>query len=345
MSRDELAPRLLRAVFVLPDAPESGEFMRASLGALAPTDGSFAEQLSGDSTRVAVPWGEDDPMEMVIEHLGPADALEDVQRRARKAAASLLRRWAISWGREFGQEKPPVYADEGQSFTQVTTLPQVDCPSDTSSTLVAYLVRPFGSAKDAERQLGPICIVEASYHGAGNSKTAQVPKRIVVALEEPDGGVVGAAGLAVPQRSTLGPSVSAGLGGASAPTFRAVTAEGCRPASGFGRARQWRVAPAPLRETHGDAHWAEGSAIATKASRIAATAASAWETPGAGGRTSGAGALIFGTSTRISGTGTGSACAGGRISGAGALISGIRCQPRRACSCSRRRHGWAAPAQ
>eukprot|EP00403_Amphidinium_massartii_P029894 CAMPEP_0178391874 /NCGR_PEP_ID=MMETSP0689_2-20121128/11388_1 /TAXON_ID=160604 /ORGANISM="Amphidinium massartii, Strain CS-259" /LENGTH=856 /DNA_ID=CAMNT_0020012431 /DNA_START=35 /DNA_END=2602 /DNA_ORIENTATION=+ len=174
----------LLTVFLLPNLKESDDFMQTVFSA-------FAEDCPrvADTSVVQIRNGDANGREVLLQHLGPVDALEDVQRRARRAAASLLRRWALSWGREFGLEltgprkSPAPLRRQGQKprFSLASGLPKVESQAAAGSTMLVYFVRPFESAKDAERQLGPICIVEASYHGASHT---HVPRRIVVAVEE-----------------------------------------------------------------------------------------------------------------------------------------------------------------
>jgi len=192
-------------VFLLPNLKESDDFMQTIFN-------TFAEDAPKIAETSLLKFG--DGSEVLLQQLGPVDALEDVQRRARRAAASLLRRWALSWGREFGLElaagprktaAPLRRQGPKPRFAPAGGLPKVESEAAARSTLLVYLVRPFESAKDAERQLGPICIVEASYHGASHT---HVPRRIVVALEEsselaalePNAGKLGAFGVKVQER-------------------------------------------------------------------------------------------------------------------------------------------------
>lgn len=122
-----------------------------------------------ERSRLSVQQG-DDAVQLALMQLGPVDALEDVQRRVRRL-----------------QDRRPPPASLRRSalrprFKPVSGLPTVEDPMSASSTMVAYLLKPFGSPKDAERQLGPVGIIETSYRGASHSHT---PVRVVIALEEP----------------------------------------------------------------------------------------------------------------------------------------------------------------
>lgn len=161
-------------VFLLPNATESDEFMQVVSEAF-PEDrptmgGSELARVrvcacdNADAAQVSV----------ALRHLRPIDALEDVQRRTRTKAQP--RRSPVpACGRK---------AALFPKFPTVANLPKVDDDEAASSTVVAYIVRPFQSAKDAERQLGPILLVEASYNGPSNAR-GHIPQRMVVALEEP----------------------------------------------------------------------------------------------------------------------------------------------------------------
>jgi len=133
---------------------------------------AFAEDNpdAADLSRVVVPVG-DEVAQVSLQQLGPVDALEDVQRRARRLDVQ-TRRPQNSLRRSGFRPR----------FLPVNGLPKVEDASSASSTMVAYLLRPFSSPKDAERQLGPIGIIETSYRGASHS---HVPSRMVVALEDP----------------------------------------------------------------------------------------------------------------------------------------------------------------
>lgn len=157
--------RLLNVVFLLPNVTESNEFMQITLNAFSEDTPDAAE-----FSRVAVPVG-DEVAQVALQQLGPVDALEDVQRRARRLDTQ-SRRPANGFRRTGVRPR----------FLPVNTLPKVEDPVSASSTMVAYLLRPFSSPKDAERQLGPVGIIETSYRGASHS---YAPSRVVVALEEP----------------------------------------------------------------------------------------------------------------------------------------------------------------
>merc|ERR1719313_1873100 len=153
---------LLNAVFLLPNVAESAEFMQAVFTTFS-EDNIDAPELS----RVAVRQ-DDDVAQVALQHLGPVDALEDVQRLARRVT-----------GRQPPSSRRSALRPR---FEQVHELPKVEDAVAASSTMVLYFLRPFISTKDAERQLGPIGIIEASYRGSSHSF---VPARMVIALEEP----------------------------------------------------------------------------------------------------------------------------------------------------------------
>jgi len=155
------------AVFLLPNVTESEEFMEFVLAGF-PLERDQDRACAMRPTSVAVP-SRGHHTKVFLQQLGPVDALEDVQRRARRVQtrrpSSGIRRGTLS-----------------HKFSPVTALPKVDDVAASSSTVLSYIVRPFESTKDAERQLGPILIIEASYQSPSH---AFVPHRFVVALEEP----------------------------------------------------------------------------------------------------------------------------------------------------------------
>lgn len=90
-----------------------------------------------------------------------------------------------AWGA--GGERHPRAGTRAQSpkgasarrFGTARGLPKVEDDVAASSTGLLYVVRPFVTPKDEQRQLGPIMVVENAYVGG-----AHAPHRLVVALED-----------------------------------------------------------------------------------------------------------------------------------------------------------------
>eukprot|EP00929_Paragymnodinium_shiwhaense_P063440 TRINITY_DN31686_c0_g2_i1.p1 TRINITY_DN31686_c0_g2~~TRINITY_DN31686_c0_g2_i1.p1 ORF type:complete len:1189 (+),score=217.43 TRINITY_DN31686_c0_g2_i1:62-3628(+) len=163
----EQVDRKFDSVFLLPNVMESDEFMQVVFDLFSEAQDSVTETSKVLVQSLTEPA---EYVQVALQQLGPVDALEDVQRRARRVQS---RKAVTSTRRNAGQRA---------RFLPVHGLPKVEDSETACSTAVVYLVRPFESAKDIERQLGPILIIEASYQGTSHT---HVPHRLVVALEDP----------------------------------------------------------------------------------------------------------------------------------------------------------------
>lgn len=153
-------------MFLLPNFVESDEFTRTTLSAVC-EDGP----AGSIRCRVTVPLVGGNSQQLLLRHLSPIDALEDVQRRIRQAASVSLESPTSAARRRRNGPLP--------RFEPVLTLPE----GAERPTALAYVVRPFESVRDMERQLGPVLIIEASYQGTSE---ATAVRRLVVALEDPN---------------------------------------------------------------------------------------------------------------------------------------------------------------
>jgi len=172
--------RTVRIVFLLPNVTESDEFMQTTYSAFFPEAGNPT-----DINQVELVHGEE-MVTIMLHQLGPVDALEDVQRRARRVSTRKT-------------PSNPRRSSGCHQFKRMTNLPTLEDESTAKATTVVYLLRPFESPKDAERQLGPILILEASYQGSSHRF---VPNRLVVALEDPgDLGSASTSGIDEPGES------------------------------------------------------------------------------------------------------------------------------------------------
>lgn len=197
-------------VFLLPNASESDEFTRVTLEAHdASGDGSLHRRCVTIPVETDCSDQQNDhstAMYIDLFQVGPVAALEDVQRRARRAqrshqtmriASALARRVDFAQGsgatkdaagittpssRGSSPRSKRLAANGPQQFPSLGGLPEVDGPDTAASTCFVYVVKPFSNPKDEQRQLGPIVIIEASYKGPIH---AHVPIRVVAVLEEP----------------------------------------------------------------------------------------------------------------------------------------------------------------
>lgn len=143
--------------------------MRVTLEACRASSGNEARQEeSADHCAVSFPIA-GEIWRVELQELGPVDALEDVQRRATSAIAKPTH--AVHRCSRAGPS----------AFLPVETLPVVEDEAAAYATTFLYVVRPFETAVDAERQLGTILVIEASFRGAFSP---YIPHRVVIALEE-----------------------------------------------------------------------------------------------------------------------------------------------------------------
>lgn len=155
----------LRAVCLLPRAEESEQFVNTLCAAFS-KEGEGVGELSSIDTSV-----DGKRVQFLLQQLGPVDALEDIQRQSRdKPSLAVLASECGTSMVSHGQCRIPV----------VHCLPKIEDSVFAAATAVIYVMKPFESAQDAERQLGPILIVEAWYQA---NHSLLDPHRFVVALE------------------------------------------------------------------------------------------------------------------------------------------------------------------
>eukprot|EP00747_Dinoflagellata_sp_TGD_P214911 gnl/TRDRNA2_/TRDRNA2_87710_c0_seq1.p1 gnl/TRDRNA2_/TRDRNA2_87710_c0~~gnl/TRDRNA2_/TRDRNA2_87710_c0_seq1.p1 ORF type:complete len:772 (+),score=113.13 gnl/TRDRNA2_/TRDRNA2_87710_c0_seq1:54-2369(+) len=150
--------------FLLPSGEEGKEFMEhllAACSSLAPahvttTNVNAVDKLS-EPISALIPCAGGGTALVGLRQLGQADALKHVMLRARCRGT-----------------------DAGASLPQ-GGLPETTDKTSARSTALVYVVHSFRSMEDKERQLGPICAVEASYKAAAGGF---MPLRLVVALHD-----------------------------------------------------------------------------------------------------------------------------------------------------------------
>lgn len=178
--------------FIVPRGLEGEEFMEY-IGAAFPEAHTDA---TSSLCFVLVPYGGDKTALLALQQLGPVEALEQARccgprqpiadsRRARGPQAGASGPQA-SFASQDGQpellteESPRIWKRLGRKG-----LPEPADEMSARSTAIAYVVRSFRSAEDAEQQLGPICSVEASYRVAAAKHR---PRRFLVALHDAEAG-------------------------------------------------------------------------------------------------------------------------------------------------------------
>lgn len=160
------------SVFLVPGIAEGDELAQTVSNAF-PEDSLDAR---GELNEVCLPITAGETCsQMLLRQLGAVEALEDVQRRARRVA---------------GYRHPPVTGrQEVPRFPHNHGLPKVGSGGSTSSTALAYIIAQRRDLpQDLERQLGTVLLVEASYQGEARRSVVSLPKRVVVAVEDPEDG-------------------------------------------------------------------------------------------------------------------------------------------------------------
>jgi len=160
--------------FLVPFGPEGRNFVTsirsAFLEAPSPAVGSQAAAASSsDSSFVLVPYAGSRTALVLLQEIGPVQALEHVRLRS--------------------QSQSSASTSSAQSFMQASAhgCPAGSLPEPTNemcarSTALVYVVHSTKSMDGMERQLGPICSVEAFYAAAAREF---LPSRSLAALREP----------------------------------------------------------------------------------------------------------------------------------------------------------------
>jgi hypothetical protein len=156
-----------QVTFLVPFGPEGRNFMeniRAAFGeAPSALAASHTVSANSDKSFVLVPYAGSRTALVLLQDIGPVRALEHVRLRSRCSSRDL--------------------AKSGKA--QPEALPEPTNEMCARSTALVYVVHAAQCMDGLERQLGPICSVEAFYAAAGSEF---LPQRSIVALQEPESG-------------------------------------------------------------------------------------------------------------------------------------------------------------
>jgi len=156
-----------QVAFLVPFGPEGRNFLdnirSAFLEAPSPVNGSHAAAAaSSDRSFVLVPYAGSRTALVLLQEVGPVQALEHVRLRS--------------------QSQTSQSTDSGRSLkVSAESLPEPTNEMCARSTALVYVVHSAQSMDDRERQLGPICAVEAFYAA---TTTEFLPSRSIAALRE-----------------------------------------------------------------------------------------------------------------------------------------------------------------